>query len=73
MHAGTEDGAKEHTFYVCERWAAERGRLETGFDARPTPENTVTHMLDSEEVWELTNKVQRKGANERKMQALARQ
>lgn len=33
----------EQTFYVCERWSAEIGKLEIGLGERPTPEKTVTH------------------------------
>lgn len=67
----------EHTFYICERWAAERGRMETGLGESPTKDKTVTHILGSEEVWAVTKKVmhdimQRKEADERERKALAR-
>ena len=41
----------EHIFFYCHRFDLERELLETIIDERVTPDNIVSHMLRSVEVW----------------------
>ena len=42
----------EHVFFYCHRFELERELLETMIDERvTTPDNIVSHMLRSVEVW----------------------
>ena len=41
----------EHVFFYCHRFGLERELLETMIYERVTPDNIVSHMLRSVEVW----------------------
>ena len=41
----------EHVFFYCHRFGLECELLETMIDERVTPDNIVSHMLRSVEVW----------------------
>ena len=41
----------EHVFFYCHRFGLERELLEAMIDESVTPDNIVSHMLRSVEVW----------------------
>ena len=52
LFCDNENENAEHVFFYCHRLGLERELLETMIDERVTrPDNIVSHMLQSVEVW----------------------
>ena len=43
----------EHTLFLCARWGAEREAVGRAVGAQLTPDTSLFHMLQSEQIWML--------------------
>lgn len=73
-----ENDDAEHTMFRCDAWEMERRRASIVVGGDLTPENMVTHMLESKEKWDtITNFIhgtmKRKESEERRRQLLEEQ